>query len=102
MTAVRTCLAVYATRSAIRNRRSRRASDMSRAAGRRDLRHALRLVVFLIRIDAIEIVLLAEDVFRREQPRFDRVIGVVVPERAVAPDDLQVLERVDEALHDIE
>ena len=56
----------------------------------------LDLVVLLVGVDLIEVVVLAQDVLGRQQPGLDRVVGVVVAERAVATDDLQVLELVDE------
>ena len=59
---------------------------------------ALDLVILLLGIDLIEVVMLAKHVLRRQQTGLDRVIGVVVPERPVPADDLQVLEAVDEVL----
>ena len=58
----------------------------------------LDLVVLLIGIDLVEVMVLAEDVLRGQQARLDRMIGVVVPEGPVSPDDLDVLEAVDELL----
>ena len=58
-------------------------------------------VVNLARATA-EIMVLAEDVLGCKQTGFDRVIRVVVPECAVATDDLDILETVDEILDRLE
>src|SRR5215207_583379 len=58
----------------------------------------LDLVVFLVGIDPVEIVPLPENVLRGQQSGFNRVIGVVVAERAIPADDLDILQTVDECL----
>src|SRR5215212_1927726 len=67
----------------------RRGSGSCRADWFRD---ALDLVVLVVGIDLIEIVALAKNVFRGEQTCFNRVVGVVVTERAIATNDLQVVQ----------
>src|SRR5690349_3537076 len=56
------------------------------------------LVVLLFGVDLIEIMPLAQNILCSEQPSFDGVVSIVVAEGSVAPDDLKVLELIDERL----
>src|SRR3954449_770780 len=58
-------------------------------------RDALDLVILVVGIDPVEIMTLAKDILCGQQTGLDRVIRIVVSERAVAANDLKVVELAD-------